>query len=117
MKNKFEFIFAVCGFMILFGFSTQHIKAQEKTVSAPPNCKIIRVVSYPVTQKMDKNVKKRIALLNLCPDNRGMVARPMMPIDVNGKIEMFEYDVVRVFKNKKEAEKYAKQNGIADASY
>ena len=105
------------GLLIFFGFSAQ-AKAQEKTaVVNPPNCRVIRVVSYPVTQRMDKNVKKRIALLNLCPENRGMVARPMLSVNSGGKFEMFEYDVVRVFKNRKEAEKYAKQNDIKDATF
>jgi len=115
MKGKFSFVL-IFGWLILSGFSAR-TKAQENTVVNPPSCKVIRVVSYPVTQRADKNVKKRIALLNLCPENRGMVARPMLPVDVKGKFLMFEYDVVRVFKNRKEAEKYAKKNGIGDASF
>jgi hypothetical protein len=115
MKNKFSFVLIFCA-LILFVFSAQ-ANAQETKIIKPPNCRVIRVVSYPVTQKMDKNVKKRIALLNLCPENRGMVARPMLPVETEGKFQMFEYDVVRVFKNRKEAEKYAKQNGITDVSF
>ncbi|HEX8368248.1 MAG TPA: hypothetical protein VF604_06875 [Pyrinomonadaceae bacterium] len=116
MKNKFAF-FATLAVLILFGFSAQ-AQAQEKTnVVNPPNCRVIRVVSYPVAQRADKNVKKRIALLNLCPENRGMVARPLLAVGVGGKFEMFEYDVVRVFKNRKEAEKYAQKNDIKDATF
>ncbi|HEX8737741.1 MAG TPA: hypothetical protein VF721_20580, partial [Pyrinomonadaceae bacterium] len=91
--------------------------AQETKPVNPPNCQVIRVVPYPVTQRADKNVKNRIALLNLCPENRGMVARPMFSINVDGKFQMFEYDVVRVFKNRKEAEKYAKKNDIKDINF
>lgn len=115
MKIKFS-LFSIFSVLVLLGFSTQ-AKAQETSPVNPPNCKVIRVVSYPVTQRMDKNVKKRIALLNLCPENRGMVARPMLPVEAAGKFAMFEYDVIRVFKNKKEAEKYAKQNGITDVNF
>lgn len=82
----------------------------------PPACQIIRTVNYPVTKTASKKVKPRIALLNLCPENRGMVSRPMMPMMINGEMKMFEYDVIRVFKNKKEAEKYAKKNNITDPS-
>jgi hypothetical protein len=116
MKNKFSFVLIFCA-LVLFGFSTQAKAQDDGKIVKPPNCRVIRVVSYPVTQKMDKNVKKRIALLNLCPENRGMVARPMLPVEAEGKFQMFEYEVVRVFKNRKEAEKYAKQNGIADVSF
>jgi hypothetical protein len=116
MKNKRTFL-STLGLLILFGFSAQ-AKAQETPVVAnPPNCQVIRVVSYPVTQRADKNVKKRIALLNLCPENRGMVARPMLSVNVGGNFRMFEYDVARVFKNRKEAEKYAKKNDIQDADF
>ncbi len=89
-------------------------KIQEKQ---PPTCQVIRIVDYPVTPTRSKNVKKRIALLNLCPKDRGMMARPMLPMMIEGKPEMYEYDVVRVFKNRKEAEKYAKANKITDTGY
>lgn len=115
MKSKYRFVF-IFGWLILSVFSLE-TKAQETAGVNPPSCKVIRVVSYPVTQRMDKNVKKRIALLNLCPENRGMVARPMLPVEVEGKLTMFEYDVARVFKNRKEAEKYARQNGITDVNF
>lgn len=115
MKYKFSF-FSILGLLILLGFSVS-AKAQESAVVNPPNCKVIRIVPYPVTQKMDKTVKNRIALLDLCPANRGMAARPMLPLEVNGKMQMFEYDVVRVFKNRKEAARYAKANDIKDANF
>jgi hypothetical protein len=116
MKNKFG-LFSTLAWLILLGFPAQ-IKAQEKTnVVNPPSCRVIRVVPYPVTQRTDKNVKKRIALLNLCPENRGTVARPMLPVSIGGNFQMFEYDVVRVFKNRKEAEKYAKKNDLKDVNF
>jgi hypothetical protein len=115
MKNKIGFP-AMFFALLLFGLTAQ-AKAQEMKPVNPPSCRVIRVVPYPVTQRADKNVKNRIALLNLCPENRGMVARPMLSVNVGGKFEMFEYDVARVFKNKKEAEKYARKNGIADATF
>ena len=46
-----------------------------------------------------------------------MVARPMMAMPVNGKMEMFEYDVVKVFDSEAEAKKFAGENNIKDANY
>ena len=80
-------------------------------------CKIIRKVPYPVTQKSPSNSKLEIALLNLCPADRGMAARPMTSFLVNGQPKMFEYDVEKVFKTEKEAREYAEKNGIKDGSF
>ena len=80
-------------------------------------CKIIRKVPYPVTQKNPSNSKLEIALLNLCPADKGMAARPMTSFLVNGKPQMFEYDVEKVFKTEKEAREYAEKNGIKDGSF
>ena len=119
MKIKFGVFFAA-SFLSLSAFSA-NISAQDAQMAQsqmrandPPSCKVIRKVSYPVTQTRSKKTKMRIALLDLCPANRGMVARPMLPLMIDGKPEMFEYDVVRVFKNQKEAGKYAKENNITD---
>lgn len=119
MKNKFGFVSAAFFLSLAFAASAaaqdaaapSGNNAQEKQ---PPTCKVIRTVQYPVSQTRTKNQKMRIALLDLCPKDRGMVARPMLPVMINGAPEMFEYDVVRVFKNKKEAAKYAKENDIKD---
>ncbi len=87
--------------------------ANQTTAQTPP-CKIIRRVMYPVSKTNDGNQKLEIGLLNLCPANKGMVSRPMMGMMINGKIEMFEYDVEKVFKTEKEARDYAAQNNITD---
>lgn len=88
-------------------------------VAANETCKVIRRVPYPVTKTNDpKNPQKNeIALLDLCPANRGMVARPMLASMENGRSVMREYDVVKVFKNAAEARKYAGENNIADVSF
>lgn len=80
-------------------------------------CKIIRKVPYPVTKTNPSNSKLEIALLNLCPKDKGMVARPMTSFLINGKPVMFEYDVERIFKTEKEARDYAEKNGIKDGSF
>ncbi len=80
-------------------------------------CKIIRKVPYPVSKTNTPNQKMEIALLNLCPANKGMAARPMTSFFVNGQSKMFEYDVEKVFKTEKEAREYAEKNGIKDGSF
>lgn len=81
-------------------------------------CKIIRKVQYPVTKtNRAKNSKLEIGLLNLCPNDKGMAARPMYPFFVNGKSLMFEYDVERTFQTEKEARDYAAKNGIKDVRF
>ncbi len=89
----------------------------SKTTSSNVECKIIRRVMYPVSKKRTPDQKLRIALLDLCPEDKGMVARPMMSMFINGKMEMFEYDVVRVFDSEAEAKKFAGENNIKDANY
>jgi len=80
-------------------------------------CKIIRKVPYPVTKTNPSNSKQEIALLNLCPPNKGMAARPMTSFMINGAVKMFEYDVDKVFKTAQEARDYAAKNGIKDVSF
>ncbi len=79
-------------------------------------CKIIRKVNYPVTKIEPAKQPLEIGLLNLCPENKGMMARPMYPMMVSGQIKMFEYDVEKIFKTAKEAREYAEKNNIKDVS-
>ena len=80
-------------------------------------CQIIRRVPYPITQvRVDQ--KMEIVLLDICPSNPGTVARPMLSKISSGGVEtMTEYDIVRKFKNKKEAQDYAAANKISDVSF
>jgi hypothetical protein len=80
-------------------------------------CKIIRQVRYPVTQTEPYKQPLRIALLNLCPQNPGAEARPMMSFMIDGEMIMKEYVVEKVFKNGKEAKKYANKNKITDTKF
>lgn len=94
----------------------------NKTATASSNnageiCKVIRVVPYPVSKTRTPDQKNEIALLNLCPENRGMVARPMTTLMVGGAPVMREYDVERIFKNEKEAREFAAKNNITDISF
>ena len=103
-------------FALLFFCSSASAQTEKMTKTEIP-CKVIRKVNYPVTQKNPSSQPLRIALLDLCPNNPGMVARPMLSFMIDGKITMREYDVVKVFKTEKEAKKYAKKNKIEDVSF
>lgn len=106
---RIKYLLAVSG-LILLSLSASHAQTQNAS------CKAIRKVPYPVTQKR-ADQKLRIALLELCPSNPGMVARPMLPTMENGRITQREYDIVRVFKSAASAKKYAKAHNITDISF
>jgi hypothetical protein len=80
-------------------------------------CKVIREIRYPVTQTEPYKQPLRIALLNVCPADIGQEQRPMLTFFVNDQPVMREYVVEKVFKDAKEAKKYAKKNKIKDASF
>jgi hypothetical protein len=80
-------------------------------------CQIIRQVRYPVTQTEPYKQPLRIAVLNLCPKNPGAEARPMLSFMIGGEMIMKEYVVEKVFKNAKEAKRYAKKNNISDIQF
>lgn len=92
-------------------------KAENAAVNSNVECKIIRKVLYPVSKRRTPDQKMRIAVLDICPENKGMVARPMTTLFVDGKPVYYEYDVVKVFENETEAKKYAAENKIKDSSY
>lgn len=87
-----------------------------KTVAEIP-CKIIRKVLYPVSQVRTPDQKLKIAVLDICPPDKGKPARPLTTIVVDGKLKYREYDVVKVFDSEKDAKKYAEENKITDAEY
>ena len=74
------------------------------------DCKVIRRVPYPVSKRRTPDQKPTLALLNVCPSNRGMVARPMIQITADSP--MLEYDVVRTFESEDSAKAYARRRGI-----
>ena len=66
------------------------------------DCRIIRRILYPVSKKRIPDQKMRIALLNICPPNKGVVARPTASVSVGGKPVYYEFDVIRFFESEKE---------------
>lgn len=108
---------ALAGYRL--GTMLNQIFGQTNSVAANDEipCKIIRKVRYPVTQTQPSSQPLEIGLLNLCPSNPGMMARPMYQFMKDGKIISREYDVERIFKTEKEAREYAEKNGIKDVSF
>lgn len=82
-------------------------------------CRIVRKIMYPIVKKVTPETKQseRIALLNICTENQGTVARPMIKVKAGGQELMREFDVIRVFETASEAEKYAKENNITDTNF
>jgi hypothetical protein len=56
----------------------------------------------------------KICLLDIEPPDRGMAARRTIEVEINGKKEWREFDVVRSFADEAEARRYAEENGVAD---
>ncbi|MBX7223171.1 MAG: hypothetical protein K1Y36_24705 [Blastocatellia bacterium] len=82
-------------------------------IKSNPDCFRVQKVAqvYRDRKGLDpKNV--RWSLLDLCPAATDMQARPMIPLEVNGKFEMRPYDVVRTFASKREALAFAKAHGL-----
>jgi len=80
-------------------------------------CRIIRVIDYPIAKKQIFQTRKKIALLELCDLDGRKMARTTIKITRNGKAEYKMFDVVKIFESRAEAEKYAKENRITDARF
>lgn len=75
-----------------------------------PECRVIRTIPYPVSKKPTGDQRPTIALLDLCPSDRGMVARPTITLDDEGSSAGYEYDVLMVFEDSATAWEYARKN-------
>jgi hypothetical protein len=107
---------AIAGYRM--GVMLNEIFGGNTTVAANNEpCKIIRRVRYPITKTSPSSQPLEICLLNLCPPNKGEVARPLYETMVNGKMIPREYDVDKVFKTEAEAREFAEKNGIKDVSF
>lgn len=56
----------------------------------------------------------KICLLDIDPPNQGREARRTIEVEINGKREWREFDVVKTFADESEARRYAAENGIKD---
>lgn len=86
-----------------------------------PQEEIIRILSPPHCARGPKGCDKcreaaktkKISLLRIFFDS-GMMARPMIEVERDGRRSMHEYDVIRYFGSVEEARQYAESNNISD---
>ena len=57
---------------------------------------------------------ERPCLLDIAPDDAGLMQRRVIEVEVDGETEWREFDIVRSFRSEEEARAYADENGIAD---
>ena len=84
---------------------------------ASEGCKVIRRVPYPVRQKTSAKQEPTVALLDICPPKRGMVARPTIVLDPSKGPVAYEYDIIVVFDSEASARSYAAANHIEDVKF
>jgi len=58
---------------------------------------------------------RKYCLLNISP--KGVMARPVIEVEIKGKKEWREYEIVKIFEDRDEADRYAKGNGITDVKW
>ncbi len=57
-------------------------------------------------------VHEQICLLDIDPPDRGMVQRRVIEVEIAGKSEWQEYDIVRIFENRDDALLFAAKNDL-----
>ena len=87
---------------------------RTKGVEGEAPCRVIRRLGYPFGKRADDVREVRYALLDTCPDRSRPPARPLIQITANGEKRLREFGVVRFFRDRREAEVYARQNSISD---
>ncbi len=78
------------------------------------DCHIIRVITIPLTKKPGTITKPVIALLNTCVSKEIIQQHPVIEVIRDEKKEFREYEVIKIFKNKVEAKRYAYENSLTD---
>ncbi len=81
------------------------------------NCHIIRVVGIPMTKRPGVTRELRIALLNTCLKDKIPQQRPVIEVIRNGEKAFREFEIIKLFADKAEAENYAKENNLYDVNY
>ena len=59
---------------------------------------------------------ERPCLLDIAPDDAGLMQRRVIEVEVNGETEWREFDIVRSFESEGQARAYADEHGIADVA-
>lgn len=78
------------------------------------DCHIIRVITIPLTKKPGVITERAIALLNTCINKEIIQQLPVIEVIRNKQKEFRGYEVIKIFKNKVEAKRYAYENSLTD---
>lgn len=68
-------------------------------------------------QKCREMEAERICLLDICPPRMGEMQRRIIKVGREGEKVWREFDIVRTFESKEEAQEYADENGITDVEF
>lgn len=93
------------------------IQISQKYKDYIADCQIIRVIEIPLTKKPNVPSEPKFALLNTCLNDEIPQQRPVEEVVRNGKKEFREVEIIKIFADKKEAEIYAKENGLIDVKF
>jgi hypothetical protein len=78
------------------------------------DCRIIRQLELPLSKKPNVPLPLKIALLDTCLNDPIPQQRPVIEVLRNGKKVVREFEVIRIFVDLREAEIYARENGLPD---
>ncbi len=81
------------------------------------DCHIIRVVGIPMTKRPSVQRELKIALLNTCLKDEISQQRPVIEVIRNGEKAFREFEIIKIFADRNEAENYAKENDIIDLEF
>lgn len=81
------------------------------------DCDIIRIIDFPLTKRPNTAKIPTIALLNTCLFDETEMQRPSIDVMRIGKSQTRLFEPINTFADKREAEKYAKNNNLFDVNY
>lgn len=97
--------------------SITDIQISQRYTDHIVDCHIIRIEEIPLTKRPGVKTESKIALLNTCLNDEIPQQRPVIEVIRNGKTEFREFEIIKIFVDKQEAEIFAKENGVTDVEF
>jgi hypothetical protein len=94
--------------------SIDDLEISEEYKKHVADCRIIRRVEIPMTKKPNVPAQPRIALLDTCLNDPVPQQRPVIEVLRNGRKEFRQFELIKIFTDRAEAESYARENGLTD---
>ena len=94
--------------------ASQTAQGGAKAAGGAATCRVIRRLGYPFSKRAARFREVRYALLDTCPDAGVPAARPMIEVEADGRRRLAEFDVVRFFEDRREAERHERENRLTD---